>query len=187
MNLEAIAPIIENAIKNALMQKRYPFGHSGKSGLGNKIASGNLYNSVQVNVNGVNRTISQPTITRRNALSGNVRNNTNTGTNETKIQVYMAEYWQWVQSGRVPGKKGVPLGSLEQWIRERGLKGRDKKGRFITNRSFAFAIQKNIKKFGIRPSNFLDVAFDNILNNRQINELLGDAALDDLINAIEGL
>lgn len=186
MNLQAIAPIIEKAIKQSLAEKRYPFGHK-KMGLGNKIASGTLYNSVQVNVNGVNRTMSQPIINRTNSLTGSDRDNRNTGQNRTKIEVYMAEYWQWVQSGRLPGKKGVPLGSIEKWIAERGLKGRDKKGRFTTNRSFAFAIQKNIKKFGIRPSNFLDVAFDKILNSAQINELLGDAAFEDLINAIEGL
>jgi hypothetical protein len=129
---------------------------------GNKIASSSLYNSVQVKQ-----------------------------TNNNTLEVLMNEYWKYVQSGRLPGKKGVPIEAIEKWIKSRRLsdklKGRDKKGRFITNRSFAFAIQKNIKKFGIAPSNFLDVAVENIMEDNRIIELLGDAVLEDLIDKIEGL
>ena len=107
--------------------------------------------------------------------------------NETIIQVLAEQYSQWVQSGRLPGKKGIPISVLEKWIKERGLQGRDKKGRFIKRESFAFAIQSNIKKFGIRPSNFLDVALEMIGNDPRIMELLGDEAYDDLINLIEGI
>jgi hypothetical protein len=92
-----------------------------------------------------------------------------------------------VQSGRLPGKKGVPVSAIEQWIKERGLTGRDKKGKFIKRRSFAFAIQNNIKKFGIRPSNFLDVALEMIADDPKIMDLIGDEAYDDLINLIEGI
>jgi hypothetical protein len=85
------------------------------------------------------------------------------------------------------GRKGVPISAIEKWIKERGLQGRDKNGKFIKRRSFAFAIQNNIKKFGIRPSNFLDVALETIGNDPKIMELLGDAAYEDLINLIEGI
>ena len=73
-----------------------------------------------------------------------------------------------------PGKgfttKQPPSGILEKWIKRKGLKGRDmgstyinKKGkkivrpatgRFITDKSFAFAIAKSIKKRGIRSLSF---------------------------------
>jgi hypothetical protein len=99
----------------------------------------------------------------------------------------MAEYGQFVQSGRLPGKGFVPVGSLMKWIKQRGLKGRDKKGKFITDKSFAFAIQKNIKKFGIRPANFIDVSIEKIMEDPRITELLGEAAYDELINAITGI
>jgi hypothetical protein len=100
----------------------------------------------------------------------------------------MAEdYFQWVQSGRKPGAKGVPIDSIEQWIRDRKLKGRDKKGKFIKNRNFAFAIQKNIKKFGIRPSNFLDVAVDKLQDNQEILDIIGNATFEELLNTIEGI
>lgn len=158
MDLENIAPLIEENIKKALAEKRYPFGVKTRPGISNKIASSSLYNSVQVQQ-----------------------------TNNDTLEVLMNQYWQYVQSGRLPGKKGVPLEAIEKWINERKLKGRDDKGRFIKKRSFAFAIQTNIKKFGIAPSNFLDVAIENILDDKRIIELLGDAGLDNLIDKIEGL
>jgi len=162
MDLEKIAPIIETIMKKTLEQKRYPFGFAKFKGTGNKVASGKLRDSIKVVTKKVNE-------------------------DETIIQVISEEYAQWVQSGRPPGKKGVPISKLEQWIKDRGLQGRDKKGQFIKRRSFAFAIQNNIKKFGIRPSNFLDVALESIGNDPKIIELIGDEAYDDLINLIEGI
>jgi hypothetical protein len=162
MNLEKIAPIIEDILKKTLEQKRYPFGFAKFKGVGNKVASGKLRDSIQVQVKKVNE-------------------------NETVIQVLAEEYSKWVQSGRLPGKKGVPITAIENWIKSRGLQGRNKKGQFIKRRSFAFAIQNNIKKFGIRPSNFLDVALETIGNDPRIMELIGDEAYDDLINLIEGI
>jgi hypothetical protein len=73
-----------------------------------------------------------------------------------------------------PGKgfttKHPPTGIIEKWIKRKGLKGRDmgstyinKKGeriqrpatgRFIKNKSFAFAIAKSIQKKGIKSLSF---------------------------------
>lgn len=161
MDLERIAPIIEEILKKTLEQRRYPFGFSKFRGVGNKVATGKLRDSIKVE--------------------------TKQTQNTTIIDVIAEEYFQWVQSGRLPGKKGVPISALENWIKARGLKGRDKKGRFIKNRSFAFAIQSNIKKFGIRPANFLDVALEAIAQDERIMDLLGDAAYEELIDLIEGI
>lgn len=161
MNLDEIAPIIEAKFKKALKERRYPFGFAKNKGLSDKVASGSLYNSVEVVV--------------KNTEEGGV------------LSVMMNEYAQWVQSGRLPGKKGVPIDAIEKWIKSRGLKGRDKKGRFIKTRSFAFGIQTNIKKFGIRPSNWYDVAIDSVLEDTEIINLLEEQTMEDLINAIEGI
>lgn len=161
MNLNEIAPILEKTIQDALKEKRYPFGMPAPKGRGNKIASGTLYNSVQATV--------------RDAGNRDI------------IEISMAEYGQWVQSGRLPGKRKIPVSVIEKWITQRKLKGRDKKGRYIKNKSFAFAIQQNIFKFGIRPSNFLDIAFDNLVKNEEVINLIADATIEDLINAIEGI
>ena len=161
MDLERIAPIIEEILKKTLEQKRYPFGFAKFRGVGNKVASGKLRDSIQVNIK--------------------------QSQGQTVIELIAEQYSQWVQSGRLPGRKGVPIDALEKWIKERGLTGRDKRGRFITRRSFAFAIQNNIKKFGIRPSNFLDVALETIGNDPRIMELLEDEAYEELIDLIEGI
>lgn len=161
MNLEEIAPIIEAKFKKALEERRYKFGFGKYKGLSDKVASGSLKNSIEV------------TAQQKGDIS--------------YLQMSMNDYGQWVQSGRLPGKKGVPIDAIEKWIKQRGLKGRDKKGRFITNRSFAFGIQKNIKKFGIRPSDWYDVAIESILEDTEIINLLEGAAIEDLINAIEGI
>jgi len=161
MDLDAIAPIIEQIIKDSLAQKRYPFGYAKYTGTSNKIASGRLRDSVKVQA-----------IEKKN---------------ETILQVIMLEYAQYVQSGRTSGKGKVPIKSLLQWIKDRKLKGRNKKGQFISNLSFAFAIQTNIKKFGIRPANFIDLSIEKIMSDPRITELIGEAAYEDLINAIEGI
>jgi hypothetical protein len=162
MDLEAIAPILEDIIRQSLYEKKYKFGFDRYKGMSNKVASGTLARSVDVQVKqGPN--------------------------NVTELQVLMEEYGQWVQSGRLPGKGFVPVGSLLKWIKQRGLKGRNKKGRFITDKSFAFAIQKNIKKFGIRPANFIDVSIEKIMTDPRITEVLGEAGYEELINAITGI
>lgn len=161
MDLEKIAPIIEKKLKDVLYEKKYPFGFSKYKGIGNKVASGKLVNSIQV-------------ITKQSG-------------NNSVIQVLAEDYLSFVQSGRLPGKRGVPLDKIEDWIKSRGLQGRDKKGRFIKRRSFAFAIQTNIKKFGIRPANFLDTAIQDLGEDEQIREILGDATFEELLNEIEGI
>jgi hypothetical protein len=161
MDYTIIAPIIKDTIQDVLSQRVYPFGFAKNRGLSDKVASGKLRRSVTVDV--------VPSEDR------------------PIIKIFMEDYWQWVQSGRMPGKKDVPLSAIEEWIRSRGLTGRDKKGRFIKRRSFAFAIRTNIKKFGIRPANFLDKTINLLETDQRIIDALGQEAFDELLNRIEGI
>lgn len=161
MNYNELAPLIQEALQKALAEKRYPFGFAKYRGTSNKIASGKLYNSVQV--------IPQQ--------KGDV----------TTLQILMEVYGQWVQSGRLPGKGNVPIKAIEQWIKDRKLVGRNKKGKFIKRKNFAFAIQTNIKKFGIKPSNFLDVAIDIMMKDERITALIADKTFEELIDNLEGI
>jgi len=154
-------PVIKEVLQDTLSKKQYPFGFSKYRGLGDKVSSGRLRDSIEVKV-------SQ---NRGNSV----------------IDVFMEDYGQFVQSGRLPGKKMVPIKAIEEWIKSRGLLGRNKKGRFITRKSFAFAIANNIKKFGIRPSNFLDKALDTLESDERIMEAIGDDAFEELVNLIEGI
>lgn len=202
INAQEIAELIDEMLKDLLKERVYPYGHP-QFGLGNKVASGSLLNSIEVRV---------------------VRTNTNIA-----IELFANDYFQWVQSGRLAGKKGVPISSILSWMRSRGINGTDRNNdkygalqsqvstAYIINKarikkglkplptkvlldwikvknikfnidmdkSMAFAIQKNIKKFGIRPANIEDKLYEQLAQNDKILELLGDKAFDDLVNMIE--
>jgi hypothetical protein len=102
----------------------------------NKNASGRLYNSIRYNVN-----------------------------SQGKIVFQYAPEGKWVQQGRLkhPGRgvnpKGKFVASLKDWIKEKGLKGRDQKtGRYISNQSLAYLIARGINKKGIKPLPFMKMA-----------------------------
>jgi len=158
MDISKLSDILEDIFKKSLEENIYHFGLAGRRGISNKIASGSLRNSVSA--------VPEP----------------------GAIGIEMNDYWKFVQSGRQPGKKGVPIEALEIWIKQRGLTGKDKKGKRISNRSFAFAINQNIKKFGIpsRPG-FLDVAINKMYESKELQDELGNITIDELINHLEGI
>ena len=70
------------------------------------------------------------------------------------------------QSGRKAYKspykfkgKNIKQGVVESWIKRKGIQGRDKKGRFITRKSFAFLIGRKIALFGLPATRFFSNAF----------------------------
>ena len=202
INAQEIAELIDDMLKDILREKIYPYGHP-QFGVGDKVASGGLVNSIEVKV---------------------VRKNT-----DIVIELFANDYFQWVQSGRLAGKKGVPIPAILGWMRSRGINGTDRNNSkygalqsqvataYIINKarikkglkplpmevllkwvkeknikfnidldkSMAFAIQKNIKKFGIRPANIEDKLFEQIVSNENIIGLLEDKAFEDLVDMIE--
>ena len=134
-------------IRERLLAKDYPYGNPDVKGSGDKYASGQLYNS----------------------LSGSIEIGPN---GEPIALIQYADYFNNVNFGRKAGVKRVPLSALMQWIKVRGLKGRDKKGRFMSTTNLAWAIQTNIFKYGVRPTNIYDAGisdleqyFDDFPNN----------------------
>lgn len=57
--------------------------------------------------------------------------------------------------------KQPPSSVIEKWIKQRGLKGRGKNGRFIKHKSLAFLIARSIKQKGLKPSLFFTRPFQN--------------------------
>lgn len=180
MNLEQIAPIVEQIIKDTLQERRYPFGNTIK-GIGNKIASGRLRDSITVNA---------------------VQNG-----NEQTLEITGAAYGNFVDLGRVAGRKDVPISAIMQWIGEKGIGIRNEKGQFVKGHSsfkkqyknaketggilnLAFAIQKNIQKFGIRNygeagQGFIAASLQNLQNNRNLMSLLEETSLNELKSIID--
>lgn len=143
--MESLAQSFQQAIKDSLA-KPYPFapGYTKQRapfGVRNmKVKTGALYNSIKV------------------LWVGDPRSR------NMKIQVDMLDYWKYVNDGRKPGKY-VPIKPLIQWIRQKGF-NRASTGRFkkFNVKGMAFAVSKNIQKFGIQPTYFYDDAVDGFID-----------------------
>lgn len=128
----------EEALKQSLA-KPYPFAPGyGKSrtpfGVRNmKTKTGNLYNSINVEFDKT----------------------------QNEVVVTMLDYWQVVNDGRRPGKY-VPIKPLMRWIRAKGFNKNTQTGKFqkFNIKGMAFAVSKNIQKFGVAPTYFYDEAFN---------------------------
>ena len=136
--LNKFGELFTQYIKEEIEKKQYPYGNPVK-GMGDKVASGKLLNSIDYDIE------------------------TDTQGNPVLVISYI-DYFENVNLGRRKERKKVPISAILDWIKVRGLQGRNKKGRFIPRLSFAFAIQTNIYKFGIRPANIYDKGLDGLLN-----------------------
>ena len=74
--------------------------------------------------------------------------------------------------------KQPPSSVFDKWVKQRGIKGRDKKtGRFITNKSLSFLIARSIKNKGIRATMFFTKPFEagiDKYSDEMIEALLND-------------
>jgi hypothetical protein len=95
------------------------------------------------------------------------------------ITIKMEDYGIYVQGGRRRGDKGVPISALLEWMKQRGIRSND-----LTDRQLAFAIQSNIKKFGIRPSNWFDVAIDNMFEDARFSDIFETEVAQDIEDRI---
>lgn len=63
------------------------------------------------------------------------------------------------------GRKQPPLRAILPWISIKGIKGRDKKGRFITKKSLAFLIARSIKQKGIERTRFITKPYEDMIGD----------------------
>ena len=159
--LLAIGQIFIDMMKKKIKEKIYPYGNPNAKGVGNKVASGKLLNSLSVTL-----------------VPGQ-------GGNAGELQITYEDYFKYVNLGRKAGKKFVPIPAILEWIKVKGIRGRNKKGQFIPRLSFAFAIRQSIFKYGIRPANIYDKGLDSLedIFNNPPPELM--EAYNDLYAAIE--
>ena len=178
MNLEQVAPIIENIVKESLSEKVYLYGRLQKS-FTSRVASNRLRSSIKA------------------VIIDNKQ-----GVQSIQIQAFgqplSNTYAYWLAEGRKPNGGGgyANIGAIEEWIKNKqSFKIRDlKTGKFLPKndkniKNTAFLVARSIGRFGYqnKPKNFVEISYEKILNNPQINELIEQATYDDLLNAIEGL
>jgi hypothetical protein len=177
MNLDALAPIIEQIIKESLDEKAYIYGRFQK-GLTNRVASGTLKNSIKAEVDDNKQGVQVIKIT---ALGGKRLEDT---------------YAYWLINDRKPGNGFANIGAIKQWIyNKKSFRIRDfKTGQYLPKTeknvdSVAFVIARSIGKFGFqnKPKNFMTIAMDKIMNNEQVMEIIAEATYDELFNKIEGI
>ncbi len=75
---------------------------------------------------------------------------------QTGLKITSEYYLKYVDEGRKKGGKMPPVSAIQPWVRSRGIKFRDKKGRYITNLQTSFIISKSIQKKGIKPTNVIE-------------------------------
>jgi hypothetical protein len=167
--LLAIGNIFVDMMKKKIQEKIYPYGNPNSKGTSTKVASGKLLNSLSVKLI------------------------PSSGTKPAELQITYQDYFKYVNLGRKKGKKLVPIPAILEWIKIKNIKGRNKKGRFIPRLSFAYAIQQNIFKYGIRPANIYDKGLDSLEDifenpppelTEAYNELYA-AIENDVVNFIE--
>ena len=176
MDLDAIAPIVAQIVKDSLNEKVYLFGAYQK-GLTNRVASGRLRDSIGAVVEDNKQGIQ---VIRVTALGGKRLEDT---------------YAYWLINGRQPGK-WANINAIKEWIyNKKSFRIRDyKTGQFLPKTeknvdSVAFVIARSIGKFGFqnKPKNFVEISIDKIMNNEQIIQIIEEATYDELLKNIEGL
>jgi hypothetical protein len=122
----------------------------------NKIASGNLLNSIDYKVQYDDRTI--------------------------WVELHLEDYYKWVENGRAPGKFPPP-DKIMEWIRIKPVIPDDRGGKLPTEQQLAFLIGRKIAEEGIEPGNQLHNAMDDIYP--QFEERIDEAIALDINDAIE--
>ena len=101
------------------------------------------------------------------------------------VNILSLDYMDVVDGGRRKGAKAPPIGPIIKWMKVKKIKGRDKRGRFIKDKSAAFLITRAIGKNGIKPT-FVIKKSINKLKSLQ-TKLLTDAAVEDMTKMIQGV
>ena len=100
------------------------------------------------------------------------------------IQATGNTYAIFINKGRKPGTKRVPIDAIIGWIRERGLAGG-----FGDVESLAFAIQQSIYKNGIKPTPIIDQTIQEVLNvfDNKIAESIEQEVSISLFSSLDAL
>lgn len=157
-NNEAMVAIGNRFVEiiKASLRQEYPYGmgynkNRGSFGMANKIASGNLYDSIASNFN-----------------------------IETQVlTIEMAYYWFWVNRGRKPSDKMPPIEPIRRWAIIRGLpegaawgiaKNIQKWGYNGSQFFDTVASDKLIEEFENELTEKWGIALDDFFNSFTINE-----------------
>ena len=101
------------------------------------------------------------------------------------VNILALDYLDVVDGGRRKGAKAPPTEAIVKWMKVRKIKGRDKRGRFIKQKSTAFLIARSIGKNGIKGVYSIKKSLKKLQSLQQ--KLLAEAAVEDMTNMIQGV
>lgn len=153
--LNRLGQILVERIKREIKKKQFPYGRPTIKGKSDKYATGDLYNSINYKVV---RPQGGGLLGTAPALQFDF-GDTLPGKNYTLFDV--------VNFGVGKNKARPPIKNILNWIQIRGIRPRDKSGRFLPNTDenklrLAYAIKTNIYRYGIRPANLIDKGYKNV-------------------------
>jgi hypothetical protein len=124
-----------------------PVSGSGFTKISDRINTGLLYNSIDVYY----------------------QSDLSDGSLEMVVDFGQAEYGYWVNFGRrgkLQGAKYPPLSAISKWARERKVgQFRDKQGRFVSNKTRDFLLQRSIGEYGIYRTDFVNKGINKVMDN----------------------
>lgn len=90
-----------------------------------------------------------------------------------RLELFLADYWRYLEDGRRPLSRKVPIDALLKWVKRAGLTLTPGQ----SNISLAYAVQQSIYKRGLKPRPFFQKAVDDVesLIDSSITALLSDA------------
>ena len=151
-----ILDLVKNSVQSELRVVRPSRGYDGRP----KPVSGNSFTKLSDRIN---------TGTLYNSIDVYYESDLADGNLELVIDFGTATYGYWVnygRRGRLQGAKYPPLSSIQQWARQRKVgQFRDKKGRFISNKSRDFLLQRSIGEYGIYRTDFVNKGVNKVLEN----------------------
>jgi hypothetical protein len=177
--LNFMGNILIDRIRKEMLKKQFPYGNPNEKGKGNKVASGSLLRNLQFRIEyprggGLLGTSPGIIISSGQNLPGKNYN-----------------LFDVVSYGVDKNRASPPVDTILGWIKMKGIRPRDKWGRFLPNTekntlSLAWAVKTNIFKYGIRPANLLGEG------KRSMNELFQDpppwleAEINNILVAVGG-
>lgn len=95
-----------------------------------------------------------------------------------EVKLELADYWQYVENGRKPGK-WPPISAIEKWIEIKPVLPRPMaNGQLPTNKQLAFLIARKIGLEGIQPRPILDQSIKDVWD--VMKEFLEEALAKDV-------
>jgi hypothetical protein len=157
---DAIEQLLKGSVQKQLLQNYpsrsfdgtpKPINKSYPTPFGNKIASSQLYNSVDVFFD----------------------TDLEDGQAQLILDFGSADYWYWVNYGRRPSVRMPNISDIREWISQKGALDT---GGNLSIEQRTFLVARSIQQYGTYKTDFINKAFNEV--QRDLNDLFGQYAVE---------